>query len=357
MSIASIFRSKLEELLDCYDRAAGYSPDAYCATPQWHAMAEAQYLEALTIHSESGLLRPSDARILTLKSIERLAAGTVERIAGDYALWGLGFAWKDCPAKEPYLVTTAIVARALCGVRECSEAQALASEAFNGLKVLPHGDIAIEGKSIAAPHFAAGIPQIVDNAIALWLHALQAASDSCISGQCTQSQRTFVTRWLYSRWREDLGWTYSENEDVIDLVHQLYIIDALLAAGTPHEVEEIALRTIAGFRLVDGYVDSMRISTLRSAIDSVTRSQSVVAAFRGGECLIVKRNPARLWSLGALLSCFGAFACKGHYGAFWRSQIRRFPVIHLSTEIGQDFRQEMHVAKGLACALVALRSG
>ena len=358
---AKAFRRVLDGLLDTYAVNDGVSADAYCATPQWHAMAEGQYLQAVTEAALCAMISRPNALQLLEAGCERLAAGAIQRTRGEFAQWGLGFAFKNAPYDEPYLVTSALVTCALADVvssfPELELATDLLSEAVQGLERFDGAPWS--GLDIKAhiPFFSPHIREHVDNTICVWALALHqaAAIDGRPSPGVAESVAESVARHILARRVPETGWAYSASEPVFDLVHQSYIIKALTGILGSAPVETQAIETFSLFKSGEGYIDTVRASDTGNAIDSVVRSSILDLTFRGGQALIVRRAGARLWSLGALLACMGNFALIGATPAFWRAAIRRFRVCGLNISAGKDFRQEMHLAYGLAICLRALR--
>ncbi|GGH08666.1 hypothetical protein GCM10007420_26860 [Glycocaulis albus] len=354
---AKAFRRVLDGLLDTYAVNDGVSADAYCATPQWHAMAEGQYLQAVTEAARCAMISKPSALQLLEAGCERLAAGANQRARGDFAQWGLGFAFKNAPADEPYLITSALVTCALADVvnsfPELELATDLLSEAVLGLERFDGAPWSGLDIKAPIPFFSPHIREHVDNTICVWALALHQAAS--IDGRPSPGVVESVARHILTRRTPETGWAYSASEHVYDLVHQSYIIEGLAGILGPETVENQAIETFSLFKSGEGYIDTVRASNIEHAIDSVIRSSIVDLTFRGGQAMMMRRTGARLWSLGASLACMGSFALNGANPAFWRATIRRFPLDGLRTLAGKDFRQEMHLARGLALCLRALR--
>jgi hypothetical protein len=166
--VATRLRDMLTALFEQYETTSGISCDAYCDTPQWHAMAEAQYLEAVMIAHTAGLLSDSQAGQRARASVVRLQAGALHRDVGSYAQWGLGFRYQDFRADEPFLVTTALVTRALIAARDLAGCADLAREGLAGLARLPRTEVLIAEQPVALPVYAPSLPEAIENSIALW---------------------------------------------------------------------------------------------------------------------------------------------------------------------------------------------
>jgi hypothetical protein len=355
ISAAKRLRDLLITLLDRYDLTNGISCDAYCDTPQWHAMAEAQYLEAVVIAHGSGLLSDAQARKRVGAGIARLQAGALQRQPGVFAQWGLGFRWQELPADEPFLVTTALVTRALMAANGLAECADLAREGLQGLARLPQRNVVIEGKNVPLPVYSPNLPEVVDNALAVWAQVVLGSRNLFEPSVEAMHHATLALKWLESRFLPGLGWAYSTRRPIIDLIHQVYIIEALHVDATACDLELRAIETFAAFRAGEQFIDSMAISSCSAALEAAERSGGHYAMFRGDQVLTASIKPARLWSMGAMLGSFGIFAREGKRRGYWLSQIRRFPLQMLPDRFGADFRQEMHLARGLALAVAALR--
>jgi hypothetical protein len=161
--------------------------------------------------------------------------------------------------------------------------------------------------------------------------------------------------WLDRRFVPGLGWAYSATRPVFDLMHQVYILEGLRGHPGATAVEERAIEVFAGFRSGAGYIDSLTLTGRAKALEGAERSGGQYPVFRGEYVLSARTDPSRLWSLGGMLGSFGLFAMEGARSSYWLSQIRRFPVQMLPDRFGADFRQEMHLARGVSLALYALR--
>lgn len=352
---ATRLRNILTALLDTYEGTRGLSCDAYCDTPQWHAMAEAQYLEAIAIAQSAGLLSDAQARQRALTSVERLRNGSLHREAGVYAQWGLGFRWQDFPANESFLVTTALVTRSLVTAMPLVDCVDLAREALAGLARMPRAEVMIEDERVALPVYAPSLPEVVENTVALWAQVVLGVHELLPLDPEILCDAELALKWLDARFVQSLGWAYSETRPVFDLMHQVYILEGLRSHPDATMVEERAVEIFAGFRMGSGYIDSLTLMSREMALKNAERSGGQYVVFRGDRVLSARTDPARLWSLGGMLGSFALFALHGERNGYWLSQIRRFPFQILPDRFGADFRQEMHLARGAALALKALR--
>lgn len=352
---AAFLRDLMFALFEQYETSRGISADAYCETPQWHAMAEAQYLEAVVAAHSTRLLSDAQAGQRATASVARLQDGALRREAGAFAQWGLGFLWRDCPVDEPHLITTALVTRALAGAAGLVPSADLAREGVAGMDRLPKREIRLGARRAMVPVYTETLTETVENTVGVWAEVVLGHQGLLNPAPGTVADAGLVLDWLADRFTPSLGWAYAGNRPVFDLVHQVYIVEALMQGGNLPELEARALETFASFRAGTGFIDSMRLVDRVAAILAAERSGAVYPMFRGDHVLTANTKPARLWSLGALLGCFGKLALDGSEPGYWLSQIRRFPVQMLPDRFGADFRQEMHLARGAALALKALR--
>lgn len=352
---ATRLRDVLATLLEKYESAQGISRDSYSDTPQWHAMAEAQYLEAVEIARTAGMLSEAQARQRAHAAVGRLLQGALQREVGVYAQWGLGFRWQDFNAYEPFLVTTALVTRCLSVASALVPCHELAQEGLAGLSRFPLCQVRLASEDIRLPVYAPSLSEVVDNTVALWAQVVL-----CHTGVLNPDAEVIrsakaAMNWLAVRFVQGLGWAYSNRRSVFDLLHQAYILEAQCSHFGAVAVEHRAIETLAAFRAAAGYIDTLTLAEDSHAIDIVERSSIRYLVYKGDLTLIARAEPARPWSLGGLLACFGLFAGDGCNKGYWLSQIRRFPLHVLPAQFGIDFRQEMHIARGLALALKALR--
>jgi hypothetical protein len=353
--MATRLRTLLSVLFDHYESSRGISCDAYFDTPQWHAMAEAQYLEAVVIARQAELLSESQATLRAKASIARLRSGAVRHEAGVFVQWGLGFPWQHFSADEPFLVTTALVTRALLSADMLVPCTDFVRQALGGLARLPRREVSTNSGTVALPVYAPSLPEVVENTVAVWAQVVVSSRGLSILQPETVGDAEKALSWLDQRFMPGLGWTYSAARPVFDLMHQVYIIEALLRHRGPRASEQRAIETFAAFRAGAGYIDSMLLTDRTKAIKSAERSGMRYVVFSGKHVLTAQCEPARLWSLGGMLGCFGLLAIDGALTGYWLSQIRHFPMHMLPSWLGTDFRQEMHLARGIAHALMALK--
>lgn len=356
VSAAARLRNLLSSVLHLYEKNHGISGDAYCKIPQWHAFAEAQYLEAIAICHSAGLLSGSEASKRASAAVARLRDGALHREPGVFAQWGLGFGWQDFSADQPFVITTALVTRALIAAQGLTKSTDLACEGLAGLERMPR--VEIMGKeAFSVPISYPSCDDIVDNCIAVWAQVVLAVDNHLSPGLVVKRDAMQALHWLNSRFVPKLGWVYSATRPTLDLVHQAFILEALQCCRAWSEVdmEEHAIEVFAGFRAGEGYIDIMKLVNRNTAIELAERSTCSYLSFRGDHILSVSSNPARLWSLGSMLGSFGLFAMTGTRSLYWKMQIRGFPISMIPKDLGIDFRQEMALARGLALALYALR--
>jgi len=344
------------KLLEAYRECDGVSADAYHPHPRWHAMAEALYLESVIEAGEARLISPKLRNSCAEESVERLATGAIDRVPEQHARWGLGFAVNHCPADEPYSVTSGLAACALAKAVHSGlggpGAPDLLAEALEGLRMFERHALPGDAAQAFAPVFSPNLPALVDNGIAVWARALVKGAEAV--GQDGEQGAFSAAEYVRRRRTAGLGWAYADDSPVYDLVHQCYIIESLCELSDYAEFEREALESLSFFRRGRTLVDTARASGFDEAVSSLTRSGIIDIDFRNGVALTIRITPARIWSVGALLSCYALFLMNGLRREMWRALIRRFPREHVDGDTGLDFRQEMHLARGLALSVRAL---
>lgn len=453
---ATRLRDMLTALFEQYETTRGISCDAYCDTPQWHAMAEAQYLEAVVISHSTGLLSSSQAKQRAKASVARLQVGALHRVDGVFAQWGLGFRWQSFPSNEPFLVTTALVTRALIAAQGLADCLNMAREGLAGLTRLPYDEIMIDSRPIALPVYAptlithamglfstaqartravasvgrlrsgamhreaannaqlgpgfgwqdlsadaacltttalvvrallaaeglasgadlaceglAGAGRLIRSALpeqpdlevsvcrqdgiepnpgklALWAQSVMAGRERLQPDAATLNAASSVLAWLDGSFVSGLGWPSGATRPVFALRHQSWIVEALIAHSKTEIIHARAFAAFAAFSTGQGYSDSLTLAP--NAVDEPA------VEFPNGQTVVVRGEAARLGSLGALLGCFALLADKCGERGYWDRQIRCFPFHTLPDHFGVEFREEMHLARGLALALARLRA-
>ncbi len=336
-------------LMDTHD-ANAVGLDAYSREPVYHAMADGKFLSALAASREHGIISEIVYQKFSAAAVERLVQHSI--MQADTAAWGLGFEWGGLPENEPYVITTCVVARGLAET-EGEAAGALLARAVRWLEDRASTDEPL-------PAFSPHVPRRVFNVIAAW------AGVMWVAGQREAAERAF--EWVLSHRVPSVGWTYEPGSVRIDLLHEMYTIDALALAGDDlpgrPDLERTARSVLALFSTPDGLLDKADLLDEAAAVESVSLARRTILRPVGDHWLVLHANPARPWSYGETLRVASRFADTGPNEAYWSSTLLRLCEIvvgrweEILRAAGGDHpnpRDTMHLAHGLACAAGILR--
>ena len=341
------------DAVDIYANSKGIGLDEYYKEPYWHAMAEAWYLEMLGTLSEIECITKGTYYKLAEQSLNRIDKGKI-RVEKGYG-WGLGFKYKECSEKETYLVTSALVLRSLRKIGDQLDCKDLVQGAYQGLHEYTNIPIKWNNKNIDLPVFCKSMPSIIENAIAVWADSVLTKGCQIKDDGVNEEKAKQALEWVSSKYLEQIGWAYSVRSSVVDLIHQTFIIEALVKNQEVARNERRAIEIFSNFRNGSSWVDSMETCSLREAIEASKKSKQCSVLFRGNKVLITKGKKARQWSLGGVLSSYGILGDKGLERQYWLTQIRRFPYSTLESFGNQNIRQFIYAARGAALSLKALK--
>ena len=226
----STIRDRALALLAAHAAAEGLGPDPYHAEPCVHPMAEAKYLMAMTVMRSLGA---GSNRAVTDPAVAD-AIGRLERGASrdpDGATsWGLGFEYKGAPASTSYVVTTAMVLRALaelvpvCPAGLLTRVDGLLESTYRWLAD-PERLTAVDG--VRVPSYGPTVPLVAYNVVAYWAGAMAVAAARLGTSHV---EGPTAAAWVESERLPDLGWTYSRDSTRVDLLHICYVATGLRAA-------------------------------------------------------------------------------------------------------------------------------
>lgn len=336
--------------------AAGFSSaDAYDDQPRFHAMAAGRYLSAQAVLCSCGLLSPAALSDAARGAVTALDAHAVRAPGIDGPAWGLGFAWKDLPADEPFLVTTALVAQGLAdAARACPTDAVLAARADAALGSLSQwceGLLAPDARTgIAWPAYSPRLRRPIYNAAAVAWGALHehAPAHAVSAGEGLAR--------LHAARSGAVGWVYEPGSEVVDLVHQCYLLGAVCRILAPQEAGRLAVTALAEFVGPNGWVEALRVQ--RTWPERAEGGAWVRA--RDADWLLLDLRPARAWSLGEALALAATLARAGAPG--WRVRARGLgeQACALADDAGAAeagfFRHTMHLAHGMARLLATERA-
>ncbi len=304
----------------------GVGPDKYSAAPCYHPMADAKYLSSLGTLRDAGLISESRYKQFLAPAIERLRRSNLSG-DNDKACWGLGFAYKQTSATEPFLITTSLVVRGLLD-NNCELTRDLCGEGLNWLNTYPQRGLPGESPDFPAPAdnlrlptFSPNTAIVVNNVVAYWAAVL---SDANREGwDIDESQIGAATDYILSQYRCPVGWTYRITSPRIDLLHTGYILNALGSLQPLRTVEDIAMKALAFFRCGTRMIDKLDLMSKTEALEICQRSSQATALPVGDSWLVRYDASARLWSYGETLTLLCRLAKDGLHQGYWAKWARR----------------------------------
>ncbi len=362
MSLAEELSTVIEAKLSAYDAADGVGSDAYCSTNAYHPMADGKCLQVLAALRRAKLLSAVQFDARSTSICARLESSAL-RCFDDTRCWGLGFSWRNLPATEPFLITSAIVTR---GLLDCQQ-EGLASEPF--LNLLRKGGeglsrwmqqlaLPVDEPGVTIPAYSPGIREPIYNAAAYaWgtLRLLEDTEGLPPSGAGMLS----AMEWIRSRRIAGLGWAYSPNSPVVDLLHQCYILNALADAFGVGSIEAASADMVGQFAGPCCFADAIRL--VKDGEGTADVRDIPWLRPLGIRQLELLPKPARLWSLGELLVLLSRLGLDGARSDAWVRLGRRVAesiLLRLSAPDDAEAqypRHVMHAVHGLACYLELLR--
>ena len=362
MPTAKKVRSVIDTALFQYESNEGTGPDAYCAESIVHTMADGKCLQVLATLRRANLLSPLQFETRTAKVLKRLQLYALP-FFDDGFTWGLGFSWRELQPSEPFLITSAIVTR---GVFDCHQ-QGLVSEcSFEALDKGVYGlrawlqklNCTVEQPNLTIPTYSPNIPEAIYNAAAYALSALELtirnklySFDSASNVQCLE--------WLISQRIKGLGWAYSPESLVVDLLHQCYLLNSFADVFSVKSIEIPCAEMVGQFAGPCCFADALRIVETDCSLDE---KQSIPWVRKVGETQVeLLPKPARLWSLGELLVLVSRLGEHGDRSAGWIRLCHKIAETILerlasSCDIESQYpRHVMHALHGLASYLALLR--
>jgi hypothetical protein len=380
MSFAAIVKKSIEAIKAAHETSQGQGNDAYFIPKAYHPMADGKYLAALAAMHGGALISDGHLKKQVSEACERLDGSSLP--AGqDGKTWGLGFALKNLPADEPYLITTAIVCN---GLRQCLTSEVrikaldqLLSAAQVGLHAMCRKNAMPPAHIAAISHPVAG--KFFSSLLGRWRHrntliplyspgirepVYNAAAAACaclalpVEGGRSNAEWKNVLRWIRLWKIANLGWPYAPGNPTVDLLHQCYILNALADVFGAPSVEEDTASMLGQFYGCGGLTDVLKLADGRSMSDNT----DIIRIIDRKYSVRVLPRVARVWSLGELLVLLSRLAGHGRFTQFWLRQGRMIAQVLLSRlenttdpETGYP-RHTMHALHGLSCYLTLLRA-
>lgn len=338
----SLVKEIVLDLVQRHHNTNGVGPDPYQPAPMRHAMAEGKLLTAVAVLAES--------RVLGTQQVETIAASSLERLdtlqtENDHGIsFGLGFGWKGMSPATPFTITTAVVVEGLerisAVVRDPTPFESMAAETTRWLT----SEEALDPGS-GLPNFSPAYPTVVTNVVGFWAHVLRERHPDLAAAGRRHVDAAYV---------DDIGWTYVPDENRLDLLHTCYTARAVL--GDADQARNIAT-AISRFITPSGLLDKVDVLSLEEADAAASRATSTCITIDGSRAYLLHAAPARLWSIGELLTVCAARPGDGSLDGFWRSvAIRAIEQLDSMNLEADGPRHTMHVAHGLASHLAAERS-
>jgi len=295
MSISKKVRCFIDDYLAMYESKEGYGIDTYNKFETQHAMAEAKYLECVSslyrcsLISKDNVIKKID---LSLKRLENIA---IQHFQGTYS-WGLGFSYKEYTSFEPFLITSSLVLRALQSIDRIGlGSNDIEVKAVKGLNLWMNHYTINMGPShddTIMPYYSPNLKEPIFNAAAYGLATLKNNSSIDFLFDLDKS-----LKWMYSQYIPNLGWAYDTKSNVIDLLHQGYLLNAFLDAYGGKKVEDIGVSILSNF--AGSYCFS---DVLHLVLNEEQKAKSSNWIRKVGLYEIeVLSKPARLWSIGEVL--------------------------------------------------------
>ena len=353
-------------LVDDFEAGQGVGPDQYWDQPIYHPMAEAKHLCAISALAAAGVISGASYEKRVRAALSRLEAANLSKNP-DEACWGLGFAWGPCPADEPYVITTAQIAEGLLSCPAALGTQPLLDASLKWLgsderlMTIDANRAGAQAAPFKAPAYSKNTQKAILNAIAVWAGVMHAAADALQRPELAPPSAVFD--WLWDSYIDPVGWVYEPGSARIDLLHQCYILLGLASARADARFESAAFRALSHFHQHDGILDKFDLVDEAEAVEALKRSSRITASSLGGERWIIRHpQPAKMWSMGELLSAYAFLTKRSVNPAFWEAQLRRTLAAALAAFANnkdapsQAFgRDAMHLANGVAKTIDALK--
>lgn len=362
MTFSNKIKTSIINIINDFDRNNGIGLDHYYDEPCYHPMAEGKYLSTIALLHKEKIISASDYNSRLKRSVERLETNNFSNNS-NHACWGLGFSYKETNKTEPFLITTSIIAKGLLDNNN-DVTHKLLKNTVEWLESYPwRKEIKFKDRLLRLPTFSPNTKILVTNTIAYWTNVLHQASLLNYSSQ--DSGVKHITQWILNLFVNPIGWPYTPFNKRVDLLHQCYIINALLDIVTPAEMEGKALKIYNMFYNITHMQDKYDISDKETALKLSTKANRC-SIYPTETCWIIKYDSeARLWSYGELLVTLSRMANDGKNKSYWfymakkigKIVIDKYPLVdyQMETEYKSRVRDTTHLIHGLCNLLILLQ--
>lgn len=356
-------RKLLDDLLEQHMLQQGKGPDAYWEKNQDHPMADAKYLMAVSQCYCSGLLGRSKAESFSKSALKRLKEKAISLEQNDETKlgWGLGFPWPKHGYKidDPLLINSAVVSKAL--------------QLQKKVKLLPKQFMDIHKGGMN------GINWWIDNASSATLRGPKlpvyglsnyrepifntAAYSLSLIHNYKKNKKNILSKinFIAKQYKEGAGWTYSEDNPVIDLLHQWYILNSLMDCIGSEPLENQCRAIFSHFSYGEKFIDVITLKTHEWKPEKEKDLGYILTRPIKNGVLVIKNKPARLWSLGEMLLGISKICHSRQSDALWHrygQKVAQF-IYHESQNKQSDEwnfpRHTMHLAHGISAYLAYCR--
>lgn len=305
-------------LLNKYEQSEGCSIDYYHDISINHSMADAKFISSISTLYEIGKITLQQYKKLLTPIIDRLTSNCI-KIAPDKIAFGLGFPHNNLPKDEPYLITSSIVLQSLYStpniVQKEQKVHELINNGLQGLKKIFFGTMLANNNSIKMPTYSPKLNCFIYNA------AAYGASVLIQSGRINNREIVLANKVISSvlnSFQEDIGWQYSKSNNIVDLIHQCYIVNALF--NMTHEALANSKYVLSIFSTFSPHGEVYDRSKLYKEPELKEILNKKVIGIRkiGNNYLINDNKNARLWSISEflLLTCNAAIYHKSDKSKF-----------------------------------------
>lgn len=356
-------REALLGLLADHHKTRGIGSDAYHAALVFHPMAEGRFLAAIAASARTGLITPTQFQAMAAASAKRLAKRATP--FGEGLGWGLEFGYRGLGGREPYLITTAMVAEGLIELSDLLPDVSLLTElreqVLDGMAGwFRDASVFNADLGIPLPVYSPNLRRPIVNAAAYCLGTLLSGRPQDPSADQWRSALACVAKGRLP----GIGWPYEPDSSIVDLLHQCYILNAL-GMGLPAELWNSPQADLAAVETVSLFWDpsgSLDVAVLHEHPELPPRNPGTLRRI-GNSFVTMKPKPARLWSLGELLVTLSSRIADHSDSSAARWRYYAQPVCEaVLSRLASDTteahfpRHQMHAALGLARYMEAVRS-